>query len=295
MPASAALLTLVLAGPALAARPPLSPAADNDAINDEITAGDPTFTTPPAPLERLLVAAELAEQRLRAAVDPDAVSDLLTLTAAARKAAYQRTGEGIHLCRLIDAAEHVLAREVASPDLTAAATDFRQEARGSLGTHVCATAPSEQSDRPELVRAADAAAPAEAASPADLPPRRDSPVDSANRRRVQAGMGTLVPGLLLFAPMAGLLAYRGQGEREISAIRVDSKDRPLTPQEVMDATALGKRYTATTAGVVALGVTGAVLIVTGAALLATGARQRRMAVAPWGARGVGGLVLQRRF
>jgi len=108
-------------------------------------------------------------------------------------------------------------------------------------------------------------------------------------------MGTLVPGLLLFAPMAGLLAYRGQGEREISSIRVDSKDRPLTPQEITDATALGKRYTATTAGAVALGVTGAVLIVTGAALLATGTRQRRMAVAPWGSRGVGGLVLQGRF
>lgn len=289
MPASAALLTLVLAGPALAARPPLSPAADNDAINDEITAGDPTFTTPPAPLERLLVAAELAEQRLRAAVDPDAVSDLLTLTAAARKAAYQRTGEGIHLCRLIDAAEHVLAREAASPDLTAAATDFRQEARDSLGTSVCAAPP------PEPMSAEVVTAPASAVGPADLPPRRVTPVDRADRRRVRVGVGTLVPGLLLFAPMAGLLAYRGQGEREISAIRVDSKDRPLTPQEAMDATALGKRYMATTAGAVALGVIGAVLIVTGAALLATGARQRRMAVAPWGARGVGGLVLQGRF
>lgn len=95
--------------------------------------------------------------------------------------------------------------------------------------------------------------------------------------------------------MAGLLAYRAEGERALASIRVDTKDSTPTQQQDADAAALGQRYRATTAGAVALGVTGAALVVTGATLLATGARQRRMAVAPWGARGLGGLVLQGRF
>ncbi len=128
--------------------------------------------------------------------------------------------------------------------------------------------------------------------PASSPPPVSPPAD---RRRFQAGLGTLLPGFLLFAPLAGLLAYRGDGERRLAAIRIDSKDRPMTPDEINEAAALGRRYTATTVGAVALGFTGAVLIVTGATLLATGARHRRVAVAPWGARSVGGLVLQGRF
>lgn len=39
----------------------------------------------------------------------------------------------------------------------------------------------------------------------------------------------------------------------------------------------------------------AALVLTGAILLATGGKPRRVAVAPWGGRGIGGLVLQGRF
>lgn len=286
MPACVALL-LALAGPALAAPPPLSPTADNDAINDEITAGDPAFTDPPAPLERLLAAAEIAEGKLRETATEDATTDLLTLTVDARKAAYRRTSEALHLCRLIAAADHVLAREGLSPGLSGVASDFREEAQASLGARTCGDAvPREQAPA-----AVATTGPPERATVRPAPP----PVDRADRRRFRAGLGTLVPGLVLFAPMAGLLAYRGEGERELAAIRVDSKDRAMTPDEINEAAALGRRYTATTAGAIALGVTGAALVVTGATLLATGARQRRVAVAPWGARGVGGLVLSGRF
>ena len=40
---------------------------------------------------------------------------------------------------------------------------------------------------------------------------------------------------------------------------------------------------------------GGALDVTGVVLLATGGRPSRVAVAPWGARGVGGLVLEGKF
>ena len=59
--------------------------------------------------------------------------------------------------------------------------------------------------------------------------------------------------------------------------------------------ALDRRYAATTAGVVTFGVTGAALVVTGVVLLATGGRPSRVAVAPWGGRGIGGLILQGKF
>jgi hypothetical protein len=117
--------------------------------------------------------------------------------------------------------------------------------------------------------------------------------DRRDHRRVRAGVGTLVPGLVLFAPMAGLLAYRAAGERELVALDAETMTRPRADDR--QAATLNQRYTATTAGAVVLGVTGAALVVTGAVLLATGARERRMSVAPWGARGVGGLVLEGRF
>ena len=119
--------------------------------------------------------------------------------------------------------------------------------------------------------------------------------DRRDHRRVRAGVGTLVPGLTMFAPMAGLLIYRAAGERELVALDAETVTRPRTDADDRRAAALNQRYTATTAGAVALGVTGAALVVTGAVLLATGAREHRMSVAPWGARCVGGLVLEGRF
>ena len=96
----AALMLLALEEPS-----PLAADADGEAILGEINAGDPAITKPPAPLERLVAAAELAEEKLRAADEPDAMFDMLTLSAAARKVAYGRTGEAVHLCRLVAAAE----------------------------------------------------------------------------------------------------------------------------------------------------------------------------------------------
>lgn len=117
----------------------------------------------------------------------------------------------------------------------------------------------------------------------------------ADKRRVRVGVGTLVPGLLLFAPMAAVLAHRGAAERDLKVLQADSAGRRLTDAEREQVAAMDRRYHATTVGAAVLGATGAVLAVTGAVLLATGGRRPAVAVAPWGARGVGGVVLEGKF
>ena len=294
MPALVSLLALVLAAPGPAA-PPLLPTADNDALYKEIAAGDPALTTSPAPLERLVVATELAEEKLRQADDDDDAEDLLTLAAQGRRAAYGRTGEALHMCRLIAAADVVLARDGVRPGLQTAAKGFRQEAQGKVGAKACEdAAPHGESDGPPP-DGAKTDGPPLAVGRSEVIVGPSEPVDRADHRRFRVGVGTLVPGFLLFAPMAGLLAYRGDGREELAGINAATRLRPGTPTEEARVTALDNRYIATTAGAVALGVTGAALVVTGAVLMATGTRPNRVAVAPWGGRGIGGLVLQGRF
>lgn len=296
MPALVSLLALVLAAPGPAA-PPLSPTADNDAVYKEIVAGDPALTTSPAPLERLVVATELAEEKLRQADVDDDMEDLLTLAAQGRRAAYGRTGEALHMCRLIAAADVVLARDGVRPGLQTAAKGFRQEAQGKVGAKACEdAAPHGESDGPPPDGAKTDGPPLVIVGPSKPPTPHSAPppVDRADRR-FRVGVGTLVPGLLLFAPMAGLLAYGGDGREELAGINAATRRRPGTPAEEARVTALDNRYIATTAGAVALGLTGAALVVTGAVLMATGRRPNRVAVAPWGGRGIGGLVLQGRF
>lgn len=86
-----------------------------------------------------------------------------------------------------------------------------------------------------------------------------APADSHDRRRVRAGVGTIVPGLLMLAPMVGLLAHRAAGERDLAALNLDTATRTPTAADDAKAEALGQRYTATTAGAVAFGITSSAL------------------------------------
>lgn len=126
-----------------------------------------------------------------------------------------------------------------------------------------------------------------------LDTRHDSarPVD---RRRVRDGLATLIPGLLLSAPMAAVLVHRRNGERELGPLLTVALERPLTQPEREEVDSLNHRYRATTAGAAVLGAAGVALAATGVALLAT-SRRTPVTVAPWGARGAGGLVLGGRF
>lgn len=126
-------------------------------------------------------------------------------------------------------------------------------------------------------------------------PASPRPASLRDRSRVRAGVGTLLPGLLLFAPMAGVLVRRGAVERELKALHADSAGERLTDDARGQVEALNQRYRATTVGAAVLGAAGAALAVTGVVLLATNPRRARVAVAPWGARGIGGLVLEGRF
>jgi len=127
-------------------------------------------------------------------------------------------------------------------------------------------------------------------------PRPPMPPDpSLELRRVRAGVGTLVPGLVMLASTVGLLAYRAAGERDFLALNLVTAHRTPTAAEYAEADTLSRRYTATTSAAIVLGVTSAALIVTGTTLLAIRTRPRRMAVTPWGTRGLGGLMLQGRF
>ena len=153
----------------------------------------------------------------------------------------------------------------------------------TMATETAAGAPGQPPRSPSVATAR--------ASPGPTIPTR-SPAD---KRRVRAGVGTLVPGLLLFAPMAAVLAYRGAAERDLKVLQADSAGRRLTDAERAQVAAMDRRYHATTVSAAVLGATGAVLAVTGAVLLATGGRRPVVAVAPWGARGVGGLVLEGKF
>src|SRR5690606_1671071 len=153
--------------------------------------GDPTLTDSPAPLERLLAATQLAEARLQATTDPDDASDLLTLTAGGRKAAYLRTSEALHMCRLIAAAGHVLTLKGAPLALTAAATDFQQEARASLGAKSCEETPSKPDSPPPTEGTADGAVTMGPSEPPTTRPVAPRSADHTERRRIQAGLGTL--------------------------------------------------------------------------------------------------------
>lgn len=117
----------------------------------------------------------------------------------------------------------------------------------------------------------------------------------ADTRRVQAGVGTLVPGLLLFAPVAVVLVRRDAAERGLQALQAGSAGQRLTDAERGQVEGFNQRYRATTIGAAVLGAVGAALAVTGVVLFTTGPRRSRVAVAPWGARGLGGLVVEGRF
>ncbi len=129
--------------------------------------------------------------------------------------------------------------------------------------------------------------------PEPLPP---APALRPRLRQLRAGVATLASGLALFAPVAGVLVYRHQGENDLANLIAVVGDNEGTDAQQQLAESLRQRYQGTTAAAAVLGTAGVALVVTGAVLLAAGRERRsRVAVAPWGARGVGGLVLGGRF
>lgn len=289
---AAALLSLLLAGPALAV-PPLSPTASNDAILEAINAADPELTARPAAVADLLAAAELAETRLQAAATVRDIGDLLTLAATARKIAYRRTGEALHLCALLDASAHVLARAGLPASVQADATGLADEARADLAAHrdaPCMQPPSVPAPAPT-----SAPAPSIAVEP---PSRALSPDARRARGLVRGGVVSL-----------GLAGLAGIGLVVVRAIRVG----PYQQHEALveeakaaggttpDQQAAMLRFDAfreqTKLATIGLAVSGAILAVIGGALVVAGRRRTstRAHVAPYGGPFGAGLGLHGTF
>lgn len=160
-------------------------------------------------------------------------------------------------------------------------------AAGDDWQHICEPPPV------QVEAPTGAAAQLQPPKPETPPP---APVERPRPRHLRAGVATLASGLALFAPVAGVLVYRRHGEDDLANLIAIVGDNEGTDAQQQLADSLRQRYRATTAAAAVLGTAGVALVVTGAVLLATGRERRsRVAVAPWGARGVGGLVLEGRF
>ena len=233
----APFLALALAAPSA---PPLSPTADHEAIRIEISAGDPALTLTPAPLERLLAATELADERVRSAKDPDDARDALVLAVSGRHAAYLRTGEVVHLCRLIATTDHVLAGDGISPDLAAEAAYFRQGARDLLGAKPCEVppappvtpapvAPTPVAPTPVASPGPSTVAPPVATVAPVLPlepsPRRPSPRPFRVAGTVSLGAGTVLLGVMT----AGVVLHTRSIDRFDARAAGVSPGQPIDP------------------------------------------------------------------
>lgn len=298
MSAATALLALVV----LVGSAPLSPSADNAAILEAINAGDPNISRKLAPLDELLDAADLAERRLNAATDPNDATDLLTLTAAARKAAFQRTDAAEHLCRLIAAAELVAKREL-SAALSASANGLRRDALAALGARRCEASPA--ADDAPAPSAPDAGSTAPVAATHDAPPVVTAvrPPTRATRGRVDPAVitgGALLGGATaLTAALVGVRIVRGHAGDELADIRaaVDAAGGKTVAQDrrIAELEEVDQRTRRATVG---LAVPAAVLGAVGLGLVLTRAWRKqteRARLTPYGGSQGAGIVLHGHF
>lgn len=296
---AAALLSLLLAGPAFAA-PRLTPDSSNDAIFEAINAADPALTRTPAPVEDLLAAAELAEARLETATTPRAIGDLLTLAATARKVAYTRTGSALHLCALQAATRRVLAREGLPDNLRAEATGLGDDASAGLAAHDGATCPRPAPNTALLLEPppapepqADPLLPMSGRRPAA---RHPIPADEhAGRSLALAGGVTLALGL----GMLGVAGYTGgrmvEARRDAQALAATVDGYADDDQLARDA-ALRQEYRTMAPPTLVLVLAGGASFVVGAVLVGLGGRRMaraasRTALLP----APGGLAFHARF
>jgi hypothetical protein len=292
MNAGVALLSVFLAGPALAAPPavrPVAEATDNATIMARINAADPALTQSPASVASLVAVAELAERKLAVATDPDDVGELLTHVATAREIAHERTGAADHLCKLLAAAGGVLSRAGLQPNLRSEATDFTVRARTTLAArhpgHTCAAA--NRTEPPTAV-----VKPAVAlAIPAGHRPQ-------AAPLKVAGGvlLGTAVA---LTLGLVGVRVHRGRAGDELGDIRSEVEAAGgKTLEQDERITELQAINTWTRNATVGLAVSTAVLGVLGVGLVAADPqrqRAQRARLTPYGGPQGAGLTLVGRF
>lgn len=276
-----ALLSLLLAGPALAA-PPARPnpdaPIDTEALLERIDAADPARTENPGPPELAIAAAELAEDALKRA-ELGEVSSLLGLAVLGRKVAHARTGEALHLCRAIAAAEAVLRRSGLSDDLRTEANNHKAGLAAMLAEH--------HGGCPAYVP------PPPPASMPVAPRATDRPVRNGRAPTIAGGVLLGVAVGLAFG-LVGVRVQRGRAAEESRRL-VGELEAPggATTDQLARLDRLRVVDDWTHQATIGLGISAGVLAGVGAGLLGWGLRKTRLA--PYGNTQGAGLVLSGSF
>ena len=301
MQVCAAWLSLLLAGPGLAAPPAAGSSEETRGhIFTVIKESDPEEMTPPRtprPLAELVEAAELAAAELARAT-PAEVYELLSLQHDARGLAYRLSGgDAAHLCAELGALAGLMQRN----DLEKASADrvkrFDAAGRSTLAQqhagHVCEEL---QGEVPEVTLL-----------PVSQAPRAATPsqhvVSPGASRRAKASPATIAGGVLL--AVAGGLAV-AVAPVQASRVRLREEANELrgvvdlaggaTSEQLRQAEALDQAAGRTRIATVSFSVSAAAVAALGVVLVVVGVRKpRRLEVMPQGGPQGAGLLLQGRF
>jgi hypothetical protein len=260
--------------------------------------------------EHAAAAAKAAAGAASVQLDPDSRVLLGGLARASYEQSFAESRDLHDLCELSKVMRLVAAldsedSEAARQQMLAAAEEAEgrlRDAKGADWRSFCSLAAVEAAGETVAPHGTPVSAvvPEQRETPARIALGRQPPdaalASRADRRVMYAGAATLTAGTTLMAPVIAMLVYRRDGEVELANLRVIAAGREETDAEQALADSLGRRYRNSTIVATALGTTSAALVITGAVLLATGkSRRARTTVAPWGARGAGGLVFSGRF
>ena len=303
MQVCAARLSLLLAGPGLAA-PPASPARTSEATQDHIFTvikeSDPEEMLPPRtprPLSELVEVAELAAAELARAT-PTEVYELLSLLHDARGLAYRLSGgDAVHLCAELGVLTRLMKRQDLEDSTAARVKRLDAAGRSSLALqhagHICEVP---QEDVQEVMLLPVSRAPQEA-----VPPQRL--VNPGALRRAKASPATITGGVLL--AVAGGLAV-AVAPVQVSRMRLRDEANELrgavdrgggaTTEQARQAEALDEAAGRTRIATISLSVSAAAAATLGVVLVVVGVRKlRRLEVMPQGGPQGAGLLLLGRF
>jgi hypothetical protein len=297
MHARVALLSLLLAGPALAAPPQVAPAADPDRIYRLIQGADPSQTpTDTRPVADLVEAAELAAEGLERAAPAD-LGELLGYVVTARQVAHERTKDPAHLCARLGVVEKLLERPDLPPDVASSAATFRDNERRTLPEGACPLKPEPEPEPEPKPNATTGARQVGPIGPV-APPAADTAARRTHRPDVVVGSVLLALAGASAAALVGVGVYRSDAADKLNQIKADvAAAGGKTDEQLTQARRLVEVGEATQAAVVGLSVALAAFGAVGAGLVIRGkVKQRRgPTVAPLGGPHTAGLILQARF
>lgn len=287
MQGPSALLTLLLAGPPLAAPP-----VDVDRVLALITDGDPEQTPdiPPGPISSLVEAADLAAGAL-ATAEPRYLSELIGYVDTARSLAYQRTGDLSHVRARLAAAEALLMRPDLPPNARRRALKIRDNDRALLA-QLEPPAETPQASAPEPV------------PPSPPPPVQASQEPPASDTRTRRQPPTTIASNVLFgatgAAVIGLIGVQVHDRRLVRDLQALSADVNAAggkiPQQDALAHKLQQEREIAIAATASLGVIAGITFLTALGLRLWAPKDRRHSrIAVMGSPHGGAVMLHARF